>query len=165
METTKLLHVGPGEGIRSALSIKGHVKMELFGSDGKLKDVWEVDNALTVLYDARVADRMAGGTDALVDYTGVGTTSGGKSTTSTTLEAQVGRVQNDSNTQGAGASDNDVIHVATFAAGVGTGALVEAGLFTGAADATLCAWVDYAVKNKAAADTLVVTWTITHGAS
>jgi len=145
--------------------VKGHLVVELFGPDGKLKDRREMENTITVLHDATVADRMAGGTDALIDYTGIGTTSGGKSTASTALEAQVDRNQNDSNTQGAGADDNDVIHVATFAAGEGTGALVEAGLFTGAADNTLQAYQDFAAVNKAAGDSLVTTWTITYGAS
>lgn len=148
--------------------IKGHVVLELFGPDGKLKDRRESPvegNTITVLHDATVADRMAGGADPLIDYTGIGTTSGGKTTASTSLEAQVDRNQNDSNTQGAGAHDNDVVHVASFAAGEGTGALVEAGLFTGAADATLNAYQEFAAVNKGAADTLTVTWTITYGAS
>lgn len=145
--------------------VKGHLKLVLIGEDGKVKDEREFDNTITVLHDATIADRMVGGTDALIDYTGVGTTTGGKSTASTTLEAQVAREQNDSNTQGAGADDNDAIHVSTFAAGTGTGALVEAGLFTGAADATLQAFQDFSVINKGAGDTLTVTWTITYGAS
>ena len=109
---------------------------------------------------------MVGGTDALIDYTAVGDATGGKSTASTALESQLARVQNDSNTQGAGAADNDVVHVSTFAAGTGTGALVEAGLFTDAgAGATLHAYQDFSVINKGAGDTLTVTWTITYGAS
>lgn len=158
-----------GLGLREKrIPIRGHMRLELHGPDGKLKEVRESPldgNTITVLMDATVADRMAGGVDALVDYTGIGTTSGGKSTASTQLEAQVDRNQNDSNTQGAGADDNDVVHVATFAAGEGTGALVEAGLFTGAADATLCAYQEFAAVNKGAADSLTVTWTVTYGAS
>lgn len=146
-------------------SIKGCMRLELRGPDGELKDVREYDNTITVLHDATVADRMAGGTNALIDYTGIGTTSGGKSTASTQLEAQTARVQNDSNTQGAGADDNDVVHVATFAAGVGTGAIVEAGLFATLATATLHAYQEFAAVNKGAADTLTVTWTVTYGAS
>jgi len=159
------VHFSLNKGMKSKIPIKGNLVIELFDKDGKLKDRREMENTITVLHDATVADRMAGGTDALIDYTGVGTTSGGKSTASTALEAQAARVQNDSNTQGAGADDNDVVHVATFPAGTGTGALVEAGLFTGAADATLQAYQEFAAVNKGAADLLVTTWTITYGAS
>lgn len=146
--------------------VKGHLKLVLTGEDGKVKDKREFENTITVLHDATIADRMAGGTDDLVDYTAVGDATGGKSTASTALESQLARVQNDSNTQGAGADDNDVVHVSTFAAGTGTGALVEAGLFTDAgAGATLHAYQDFSVINKGAGDTLTVTWTITYGAS
>jgi len=155
-------------GLRDKPSIKGHMRLELRGPDGELKEVRESPldgNTITVLHDATVADRMAGGADALIDYTGVGTTSGGKTTASTALEAQVARVQNAGNAQGAGADDNDVVHTASFPAGTGTGALVEAGLFTTLATATLHAYQEFAAVNKGAADTLTVTWTITYGAS
>lgn len=146
--------------------MKGRLVLDLYGPDGELKEHRDTGwNTLTVLYDATVADLMAGGADAVVDNTGVGTTSGGKSTASVALEAQVARVVNDSDVQGAGAADNDSIHTATFPAGTGTGALVEAGLFTDPAGNTLMAYQEFAVVNKGAADSLVTTWTIQHGAS
>ena len=152
--------------LKDKYPVKGYLKLVLTRENGQVKDIREIENTITVLHDATVADLMAGGTDDLIDYTGVGTDTGGKSTASTVLETQVARVQNDSNTQGAGAADNDVVHVSTFAAGTGTGALVEAGLFTDAgAGATLHAYQDFAVINKGAGDTLTVTWTITYGAS
>ena len=146
--------------------IKGHLVIELFDPEGKLKDRREMKNTITALHDVTVADRLAGGTDDLIDNTGIGTTSGGKSTASTALEAEVARVVDDSDTQGAGAADNDVVHIATFGAGVGTGALLEAGLFTDVnPGATLQAYKEFAAVNKAAGDSLVTTWTITYGAS
>lgn len=145
--------------------IKGKLHLLLVDKNGKVKDEREYKNTITVLHDATVANKMIGGGDSLVGFTGVGTTTGGKTTASTALEAQIARIANDSDTQGAGAEDNNTIHISTFAAGVGTGALVEAGLFTGAAGAVLNAYQDFAVVNKGAGDTLTVTWTITYGAS
>lgn len=153
-------------GFNDKHKMKGRLEIHLYGPDGELKEYRDTGfNTLTEVYDSTVADRMAGGADALVSHTGVGTTSGGKNTTSTALEAQAARVADDSDVQGAGAADNDTIHTATFGAGVGTGALVEAGLFTTLATATLMAWQDFAVVTKGAADTLTTTWTIQHGAS
>lgn len=146
--------------------VRGNLRLVLTDKDGKVTYEREYKNTITVRHDAVIGDRMAGGAAALIDYTAVGTTSGGKTTASTTLEAQVSRVQNDSNTNSPGADDNDVVHVATFGAGIGTGALIEAGLFTDAgAGATLMAWQDFSVINKGVGDTLTVTWTITYGAS
>jgi len=151
------------------ISVRGRLELVLTGEDGRLKDKREYTNTITSAYDALIAECMVKGEaqDTLIDYTAIGTTTGGKSTASTLLEAEVARVQNDSNLQGAGAADNDVVHVSTFGAGVGTGALVEAGLFdsAGATTVTLMAYQDFAVINKGAGDTLTVTWTITYGAS
>ncbi len=145
--------------------IKGNLVMDLYNPDGTLKKHYDFGwNTITDLHDILVADRLAGGADSLIGFTGIGTTSGGKTTASTALEAQVDRNANDSDTQ-TGAT-NDVVHIATFAAGEGTGALLEAGLFTDAgAGATLQAYQEFAVVNKAAGDSLVTTWTITYGAS
>ena len=73
----------------------------------------------------------------------------------------------DSTTQGSGANDNDVIYVASWAAGDGTGAITEAGIFNSASPGTgqmLC-YADFSVINKGAGDTLQITWTFTCGAS
>ena len=56
---------------------------------------------------------------------------------------------------------SDLVYIATFPPGTGTGALVEAGLFNAAAAGTLLCRTIYSVINKAAGDSLTVTWTIT----
>lgn len=146
--------------------MKGRLVLDLYGPDGELKEHRDTGwNTLCELYDTTVADRMVAGADALVDNTGIGNVSGGKTAASIALEGQLARVVDDSDVQGAGAADNDTIHTATFAAGIGTGALVEAGLFTDPAGNTLMAYQEFAVVNKGAEDTLVTTWTIQHGAS
>lgn len=165
LATTSIGSLALKPNLKDSYPVKGKLHLLLTDKDGKVKDEREYKNTITVLHDATVADRMAGGTDTLILYTGIGTTSGGKTTASVQLEAQVARVLNDTNTQGGGAEDNNVEHVSTFAAGVGTGAIVEAGLFTGAADTTLMAFQEFSVINKGAGDTLTVTWTVTYGAS
>ncbi len=52
-------------------------------------------------------------------------------------------------------------YTATFPPGVGTGALVEAGIFNDPAVGTMLSRVVYPVVNKGAADTMSVTWTVT----
>lgn len=145
-------------------------KMELYGPDGVLKELREFPedehNTITVAGDKITADAMSDRGETLPSHMGVGTTSGGKNTASNALEAQVNpRVALDSTTQGAGADDNDVIWVCTFAAGVGTGALVEAGLHNHLSAGDMYAYQEFAAINKGAADGLVITWTCTYGAS
>lgn len=54
-----------------------------------------------------------------------------------------------------------VTYVAAYPAGVGTGALTEAGLLNAAADGTLLARTVFPVVNKGAEDGISITWAIT----
>jgi hypothetical protein len=56
---------------------------------------------------------------------------------------------------------NVTTYVATFAAGSGTGTLVEAGILNANTSGTLMARLTYGAVTKAAGDSLTVTWTLT----
>jgi hypothetical protein len=51
--------------------------------------------------------------------------------------------------------------VCTFGAGVGTGALTEAGIFNASSGGTMLCRTVFSVVNKGAADSMTITWTIT----
>lgn len=53
--------------------------------------------------------------------------------------------------------------VTTYAAGTGTGAITEAGIFNASSSGTLLSHVVFSAINKGAADSLTITWTITVG--
>ena len=153
----------------SKVAIKQQVNYKCYGPDGQLK--WEHDtpkNTLTELMDVMVADAISGGADPLILYAHLGTGSGqtAASTNLATACAEV-RTADDSTTQGSGAADNDIVYVFTFAAGVCDGNIEEAGLFSAEAYATadMKAYDDTISKVKDAADSLVLTWTLTFGAS
>ena len=63
------------------------------------------------------------------------------------------------------ASNNTITYVSSFEAGEGTGAVTEAGVFNAASSGTMLCRTVFAVVNKAADDTMSVTWTITLTAS
>jgi hypothetical protein len=150
--------------IHSKLPIKGHFHAELISEDGEIKAIIDKKNTITELMDAHVADQLADGGDAAIGYMGIGTGTG-QTSASTGLATALARVALDSTTQGTGGADNDVIYVATFPAGTGTGAITEAGIMLGDNNTTMMAYDDFDVKNKAAGDSLIITWTITFGAS
>ncbi len=58
-------------------------------------------------------------------------------------------------------SDNTITYTAAFGAGVATGAVSEAGIFNAASAGTMLCRTVFAVVNKAANDTITVTWTVT----
>ncbi len=77
----------------------------------------------------------------------------------TTLQTELVRVALTSKTR----STNVLTLVGDYAAGVGTGALTEAGVLNAASVGDLFSRSVFAVINKAALDTLKITWTWTIG--
>jgi len=90
---------------------------------------------------------------------GSGSTAAAAGDTSLT---ELGRVSLTSTTIVTTSVTNDAVqYVATFAAGTGTGAITEAGIFNaGSAGTMLCRTV-FAVINKGSLDTLTITWKVT----
>jgi hypothetical protein len=60
-------------------------------------------------------------------------------------------------------STNTVQYSGTWAAGDGTGALTEAGIFNASSAGTMLARTVFSVVNKGASDQVTITWTITVG--
>lgn len=137
------------------------------GERFELYDEKTVKNTLCNLGNALAAKLFADNTGTRPSHMAVGTTSGGKTSASTTLEAEAGRVALDSTTCPASgaANDNVVTYVATFPAGTGTGALVEAAILNAASNGTMICYAEYGVVTKAAADIVIFTWTLTFGTS
>ena len=106
-----------------------------------------------------IASRMVGTAANTMGYMAVGTDSTAPAAGNTTLGAEVARVAVTSQT----ASTNTVTYVATFGAGVGTGALTEAGLFNANTAGTMLSRTTYSVINKGSGDEMTVTWVITVG--
>jgi hypothetical protein len=88
----------------------------------------------------------------------VGTGTGGTTKLNTYVAGS--RTALDSKTR----SDAVVTMICTFGAGVGTGALTEAGIFDVVTQDTVNMWcyATFAAINKAAGDSLVITWTLTY---
>jgi hypothetical protein len=153
-------------GLKDHHSLRGNFHFKLTDGFGNIKQEFDVANTVTELGDAMVADAMSDRGVTLPTHIAVGTgVAGGAG--ATTLTNEIHKETLDSTTQGAAGDDNDVIWVGTFAAGHGTGALTEAGIFNAAPANTGVMPVisGFAVINKGAADSLEITWTLTCGAS
>lgn len=150
--------------------IKGRFQAILFGPDGvektrrDIKDLRVVPNTVTTFHDKLVADQLTDGGGTRPTHMAVGTGSG-QGASDNSLATETDRNALTSTTQGTGASDNDVIYVADWAAGDGTGAITEAGIFNAASGHNMSFYADFSAINKAAGDTLQITWTVTYGAS
>jgi len=145
------------------MGIGGTCHVRLFGEDGELKEERIIHNIVCDAMDAQVADQLADvPTDGQIGFMGVGTGTGqgaGDGGLATPLNNQALT----STIQGAGGDDNDLIYIGDWAAGVGTGAITEAGIFLTDDNVTMMTVASFAVINKGAADTLEITWTVAFG--
>jgi hypothetical protein len=162
MSVTDKIYMEAGKGFRDDLKMNGHFFAQLFDAQGNLKDSREIHNTVTVLGHKMSADQLlASPAVAKPGWMEVGTSSG-QTAASSILAAYISgsRTALDSKTRGANAI---ITMVCTMGAGVGTGAITEAGVFNVVTQNTtdLICYADFAVINKGAGDSLVITWTLT----
>lgn len=148
-------------GIEDGLKITGHVRIELFGPDGLLKEVRETSNLVVTAGKNHIADQLSAAPgQAAMSHMAIGTGSTAAAAGDTALGVEIDRNALTSRTD----ATNVVTYVGTWAAGDGTNAaLREAGIFNAASSGTMLARVVYANIDKQAGDTLTITWTVTVG--
>jgi len=142
--------------IDETITIHGHVSFVLRGEDGEIKDHWEEDNTVTAAGKAGLSDQtLAAPTLAKAGWMALGTGTPGATALGTELSRQALATKT--------RSTNVLTFTCSWAAGVGTGALTEAGLFDAASTGNMWLSASFAAKNKGASDTLSATWTLTVG--
>ena len=139
------------------LKASGSLRVVVTGADGKVKEEREFKNLVVTVGKNFVASRMVGTSSAVMSHMAIGSSSTPAAAGDTALGSELGRVALASAT----ATTNVVTYTATFPAGTGTGAVVEAGIFNaGSAGTMLCRTV-FAVVNKGVDDAMSITWTVT----
>lgn len=142
------------------LKIKSNCVIKLFDKNGKLKDIRKTHNTVTTAGKNGIADQiLASPTLPKIGWCELGTGTGG--TTLLNLYIAGSRNAFTSKTRNGAI----ITTVTDWAAGDGTGAITEAGLFDVVTENTVNMWCyqTFAVINKGADDTLQMTWTLTVG--
>jgi hypothetical protein len=148
--------------INDTFAMKGDLTITVKdAATGTIKDQRELKNLVVTAGKGFIASRMAAASASVMGWIAVGTDSTAAAVGNTTLGTELARVA--TTVSGGTVSTNTVTYVSTFPAGTGTGALVEAGIFnraTGASGKMLCK-TSFDVVNKAANDSIAITWTVT----
>lgn len=144
---------------RDGAAVRGRMQLQVFDKDGRLKEERIVKNLTVNAGLAWIAGRMRAKANIPTDmgYIAVGT---GNTTAAAAQTALVGtelaRVAFDSAPTIVGAITT---YITTFPAGTGTGAIVEAGVFNASSGGTMLCRTTFDVVNKAAGDSMTITWT------
>jgi len=118
--------------------------------------VQETNNLVVTAGKNWVADRM-NNANTVMTHMAVGTGTTAAAAGDTALGTQLDRNTLTSTT----VTNNTIEYACTWAAGDGTGAITEAGIFDASTGGDMLARTVFSVVNKGAADSMTITWTIT----
>lgn len=139
-----------------------NVHAVLYDKHGNIKEERHGRNLVVDTGLAHIADQLSASPgEAAMSHMAIGTGTTAATAGDTALETELDRNALDSATD----SGAVVTYVATWAAGDGTGAITEYGIFNAASVGVMLARHVASVINKGADDTLVVTWTVTLAAA
>jgi hypothetical protein len=141
------------------LGVIGKLNITLTGPNGQIKEVRELDNLIVQVGKNYLAGGVLGALASPFTNMAIGTGTTAAALGDTALTTEVVRQ--------AFSSSSTALNVATmsatYAPGVGTAALAEAGILNAGTGGILLSHVVFSAVNKGAADTLTITWTITVG--
>lgn len=135
----------------------GKLTIEIKNDKGTVIETREVKNLVVDAGLDYIASRMKDTTATAMSHMAIGTGSTAAAAANTTLGSEADRNALTSTT----VTDNAVAYVASFAAGEGTGAITEAGIFNASSGGTLLCRTVFSVVNKGASDSMTITWTVT----
>ena len=118
--------------------------------------VQETNNLVVTAGKEWVADRM-NNANTVMTHMAVGTGTTAAAAGDTALGTQLDRNTLTSTT----VTNNTIQYACTWAAGDGTGAITEAGIFDASTGGDMLARTVFSVVNKGADDSMTITWTIT----
>lgn len=144
----------------------GSLSIKLFDENQNLKEERHINNLVVDSGFAYIASRILGNSPGVMSHMALGTGTTAAAGAQTTLTTEIGRVAfNSASNVTVNVTNDSAQYVATFDAGVATGALAEAGLFNASSGGTMLARTTFPVVNKQATDTLVITWIVRAGQS
>ena len=144
------------------LKLSGQIAIVLKDKDGNVKEERTEKNLVVTTGLNYIASRMKDASATAMTHMALGSGTTSAAAGQTDLVTLLGaREALDSTTVTA----NAVAYVSSFEAGDATGAVTEAGIFNASTSGTMLCRVVFSVVNKAADDTMTVTWTIALAAS
>lgn len=141
-----------------SLKFAGRLKIVLADKDGNIKDERDVDNRIVDTGLVYILNQMANADQPTLSEmrVGEGSTDPGADTSdlTTPIDGGVATITGINVNEGA----KQLTYTATFTAGVGTGAIQEAGIFN--SSSTMLCMTTFPTVNKQALDSMTISWVI-----
>lgn len=146
------------------LKAAGKLSIVLKDEKGAVKETREIKNLVVNTGLGHITSRLLGTSSGVMSHMALGSGTTAAAAGDTALGSQLGSRKALTSSTQSGSNNESIVYVATFAAGEGTGAVTEAGIFNASTSGTMLCRTVFSVVNKAAGDTLQVTWTLTFSA-
>lgn len=146
--------------IKENLKISGALSIVLTGADGQVKDERQVKNLVVSSGLAFIISRMAGGAKEVMTHMALGSGTNPPASNQTDLGSILGMREAIDSATIVGEFNNQIQYVCSFEAGDATGAVTEAGIFNALSGGDMLCRTTFPVVNKAADDTMTVTWVV-----
>lgn len=151
--------------INENLKLSGQLNIVLKDKAGNVKETREEKNLVVNTGLAYIASRMKDTTKGAMSHMALGSGTTAAAASQTDLVTLLGAREALDSTTISGSNNEKVVYVSAFEAGDATGAVTEAGIFNASSGGDMLCRTVFSVVNKAADDTMSVTWTITLSAS
>jgi hypothetical protein len=135
----------------------GELEIVLRDGQGNIKETIKAKNLVVSAGKTYLASRAVGTSSTIMSHMAIGTSTSTPQAADTSLGTEAGRVTLASSSN----SSNAITYTATFPAGTGTGAITEAAVLNAASAGTMLCRTTFPVVNKAAGDSIAVTWVVT----
>lgn len=145
--------------LHSQIKMKGDVTIKKFDQNNKLNQVIEVKNLIVTAGKQYIAQRMTSGSTVVMSHMAIGNNSTTAVLVDTTLNHELGRVV----LADAVVAGSAITYTAVFGPGVGTGNIVEAGIFNDDTAGTMLCRTTFPVIAKLITETIAISWTVTVG--
>ena len=139
------------------LKMKGELEIVVRDENGNIKEVKHAKNLVVSAGKTYIASRIVGTSSNIMSNMAIGTATSTPTASDTQLGTEAGRVVLASSSNSA----NAITYTATFPAGTGTGAITEAAILNAGTGGTMLCRTTFPVVNKAAGDSIAVTWVVT----
>ena len=140
------------------IKVTGALSVVKTNEYGEVTDSRYIPNLVVTVGKTHIMSRLTSATDGVMSHMGVGSGLLAPDPVNTALGTVLGaRVALTSST----AASNVVTYVASFIAGVATGAISEAGIFNALTGGIMLCRTQFPVVTKAAGDSIVITWVVT----
>ena len=146
--------------INDNVKATGELQIILRDSTGNIKEQKTVPNLVVTVGKNVIASRLTGVATPVMSHMALGTSATAPASANTTLGAEIAGSRTALGVPGGTPAANVVTFTATFSAGIGTGALVEAGIFNSSTVGSMLCRTTFGAVNKDVGDSLTINWAV-----